>query len=1046
MLSRRNSSPTARVRRPKSTASIKSDQYGSQGFKPMDPETARLHARAAASHAYGRAKGSQLPGVAVETGLSRNTSKASTSAEHCSQLNSGYSIRFTGPTADVTGRKGITRRQATGRTKSAETGIDRDRHPRPSHQRLSAHRVESFITAIPQLDEDSKFEDSIASTPSSYRKLRKAKSMFSPRRTSSAAFTNGTPDSKSNSKKGGFSHRFSLDGRGDPTLRTTASSLHNGTRSLREAAHESQALDAAISMARDQYVLQLEQQRLKETRSFLLSPRVRRSNKASQKKFRDSSSISYGSAFSSANQRNDHPAENKIFGVKARKLSNSFKNKLKRVFQRSSQVAEALPVQQVDASRPHFRDYVAQDPVFEQEYKDVPVPDRDVLSRVSSREALRAESLRSMHSNENMSNGNSRVTSWTNSTAANTMATAQTIDKKRLSIIQEVGGPHQPSSSADRYGIPRRGYGVFRKPLRSISGSGPVTGPVDGHRIYSALMRRIDENSQTAGQEEVESVRGSDYGSTSFPLSAVPPRNTSVNTQRTADSIRIVPDDSQDAFTTSQGVRLSRSLPFNPVEDDHTGEFFSNRSALRKSRTLSIDMLSEATGMTPQQIAEHNERVRPEAKPQLREVRSSFFPHSSETQPLSTSPYRQAVAGSAATYTGTNGHQAKAIIEQERRSAHPNGITLSRNGTATGSVSAYSRTSSGETLKPFDSSVSLVNSVNDDAPGTAVIITTRSTKRHPAVVPDTGIEPSSARSSNEWKRWMSSEVASLENQSTEHIRINEVYRPQRVSHQRESAQIHGDDVQIGSGRVSSMTLKQPLAGMHHNMGPRPVLKQRNSEQMVDRFPLLAMGLPAKKNAAEHGNPSSSQRSSVPSRKISNVENERYSAGQLGRRYSNVPRMTSQTSLHSTASNSRTPDPQPNSFHRSASQSSAKLGPANRRQNLPTRSVANFQLRYSPERANRLRRMQSSNPKNLHDAVDERFGPLNSHHQENQIISENSTQTTPDAEYNVDGAGLSGPVTANKPVVGTEKMLDLFLNSRRRNMRISEESGMDPVFL
>jgi len=1061
MLSRGNSSASARIRRPKSTASIKTNQHSPLNCKPITPETARLHALAAASRAFGRANGLQAPSATVESGLSRNNTKAATNTEHSRQPKRGYSVRFTGPTSDVTERQDITRRQAAGLTDSTEVGIDGDRHPRPSHQRLSTEISESFLTAIPQLDEYSRFEDGVSSTQSSYRKLRKAKSMFSPRKTSSVVFTNGTPDSKPNNGKGDFSHRFSLDGRsrGDPTFRTSTSALHDVNEYLHRAVHESQATDTAIKMARDRYVRQLEKQRLKEKASFLLSPRVRRSEKASCKTVRDSSTTSYGSAISSSNQRNDHAAENKSFGVNARKLSSSIKNKLKRVFQRSSQTAEALPVQQVDASRPHFGDYVRQDPVFQQEYKDVPVPDGDVLSRVSSREAslrvassdadprLRAGSVRSMHSIENMSNGNSRVTSWTNSTAANTMATGHMIDKKRLSIIQEVGGPHQPSSSAGRYVTPRGGYGVFRKPIRSTSGSGRVTGPVDSHHVYAALMQKINENSPGAAKEVAEAAISGDYGGTNFPLSAVPLRTSSANTQRTANTIRAVPNDSQDGLTTPQGVRVSKSVIFNPVADDDTSEMFSTRPASRKYRGLSIEMLSEATGMTPQQIAEHNERARPEAKQQLREVRSSFFPHSSETQPLKTSPYRQAVAGRTATHTGTNDHPARVMNGKNYRSAQLSGASfLHRSGSATGSASAYSRTSSGNTTRPFESAVSLVKSGASGEPGTAVIITTRSTKRNSGVSPDTEPESSSARSSKEWKRWMSSQVANLENQTTERIQINEAYRPQRVGHQRENAQIHGDDVQIGSGRTSSMTSKQLLAGMHHNMGPRPVLKHRNSEQMVDRFPVIDIGPPAKRNVGEQRNPSLTQRSSVPSRTVSNMENVRYSASQLDGRYSDVHRMTSQTSLRSTASNSRAPVTHPNSFGRSASRSSEKLGSANRRYNLPTRSSANGQPRYSPERANRLRRMQSSNPKSLHDAVDERFGPLRPHNQENQIINENSGHATSDTEYNINGAGLSGPVTANNQAAGSGKMLDLFLSSRRRKMRISEESGMDPAFL
>ncbi|RMZ78630.1 hypothetical protein DV738_g3825, partial [Chaetothyriales sp. CBS 135597] len=90
------------------------------------------------------------------------------------------------------------------------------------------------------------------------------------------------------------------------------------------------------------------------------------------------------------------------------------------------------------------------------------------------------------------SNARSRVTSWTNSTVtASSLSTLQPgLERNRLSIIKEDGGPHQPSSSAGRH---LGGIRIFQEPLEREDENGDRLPAVDSQRLYSALMKRIGE-------------------------------------------------------------------------------------------------------------------------------------------------------------------------------------------------------------------------------------------------------------------------------------------------------------------------------------------------------------------------------------------------------------------------------------------------------------------------------------------------------------------------------------------------------------------------
>ncbi|KAF2104495.1 hypothetical protein NA57DRAFT_70699 [Rhizodiscina lignyota] len=189
---------------------------------------------------------------------------------------------------------------------------------------------------------------------------------------------------------------------------------------------------------------------------------------------------------------------------KTRSMSSTLRDKIMRVFRRSSQTQPAapLPQQQVVASRAHFGDLWDVTPTyFSSTAADIPPQGVDTLSRPRSRtlslnqihpEAGQALGSRqsSGSSRKTETQTRSRVTSWTDSTAADTIRTGH---NKRLSVIDEYGMPR-----------PVRELGQVEEEGNNLA---PVATPMLGRRIYDRLMRRQSEAATVAASEnEIQSA------------------------------------------------------------------------------------------------------------------------------------------------------------------------------------------------------------------------------------------------------------------------------------------------------------------------------------------------------------------------------------------------------------------------------------------------------------------------------------------------------------------------------------------------------------
>lgn len=201
--------------------------------------------------------------------------------------------------------------------------------------------------------------------------------------------------------------------------------------------------------------------------------------------------------------------------IKARKVSSSIKSRFKNLFINKSEDDTKLPAQQVEALRTHVSDVFDGDQFRSVGNETVGTLERRSVSRVSSHipslHAVRSsEQLRSRKGsidgfpdeNRHASDERSRVTSWA-STETNTVvaqrpqeSSSDELQKQRLSVITECG-LRAPSPSLTRPKLSLQTI-TSQEELAppTITERLPTGATVDSQRVYSALMKRVDEARQ----------------------------------------------------------------------------------------------------------------------------------------------------------------------------------------------------------------------------------------------------------------------------------------------------------------------------------------------------------------------------------------------------------------------------------------------------------------------------------------------------------------------------------------------------------------------
>ena len=717
--------------------------------------------------------------------------------------------------------------------------------------------------------------------------------------------------------------------------------------------------------------------------------RPRKSAKANtfRRTVRTSSSNSYGSAVGSQSQE---PSKSDGIGSRARSASTSFKNRLKKVFQRSVDTGGSLPKQQLDAGRPHFGDYMATSNGVQQHYEHhIPSPDNETLRRVDSRGSTSRDtsafvrpsnpgSIRSVHSDANSieAEAPSRVSSWATSTISSALAANQARENKRLSIIHEHGGPYQPSSSAQSYGDLSRRYAAFNDPVRDLSAGS----------LFSKLQKEIEQNKRVArlGKEI-------DRASMKPSIADLTPRGSSYKARNlSTGTISEESPESSDPFT---GVRTTNPVLFNPTATvgDNRGEG-SSKSDRHHCPSSDRPVPHEDGDLTP--------------KGPLREVKSTFFPPSTRLERSSTSPYRRAMATNGEEGTVIRGthipETSTATATEDKRTGFLHVRSVSR------SDSIYSRTTSGNTPAPSPSPPSLSDSETGRGVGIA-FVDSKPTRYEKSSSPTKQSRRSSAKSSGEWGRWLVHEVSQLE-RKTLSPSDGEVSPASTIGHKRERAQIDNDDVEIGKAQSSNNASKQLFPASSGSRASQPLTKSKPIENPTERPPLAEIG-------SSRFSVQKEQYSSQPAQPAE-LHNLRASHASLTNSSSNL-NLNKRYGINLKPSQSGSMD---------TLRTTSSVG------QLRAQISDNSSSHHSPEREARLRRMQSSN------SVEQK------RQQENKPFG-NYVGTPPSAggRENVRPSLVSSSSTdSHSP--GSQLMIERFLSDRRRDMKISEESGGDPAFL
>ena len=508
-MQRRNSTRSFKSlqhRKSTSTSSTKSVR-----LEHILPEMAERDAQAAAMQAFARAKNrnstdTPWPPPRYSSVLDTNSlGSVRNKVENSSGLRRQQSVRFIHPTPPPAPRTdtAYSDRTPTRSTRGGQSGptgiVVAPRYENSTFASGAASSVKStagdYTNALIMSEEHYTPEDDIASAPSSYRRIRKSRSMLIGSNLSSAA---GPPKE----------HR---------TLTTSTSGLPRLTKNATLQSDENRppmGLRAPKSMS---FLRSYRNQSMQLTNDT--GPAYLRSKPTGERGFKKSlRDVSNGAASISLRVPKDGSLRNK-----ARKASYGLKHKFKSLFAFGKEEADdnAFPPQQAQShmTRSGETESIAGD--VDDVFRIDSPADEGAMSRVTSGlpslhtvpsyQQLRSQqgSVESLTSDRNASDEKSRVTSWTNS-ETNTATTANSSggdwERQRLSVIKE-NGVHVSSFSARRR--PTRVNTCTPSSTNTLPPPPQPQSTINGERVYSALMKRVTgkiKRSQSRDSLNISSV------------------------------------------------------------------------------------------------------------------------------------------------------------------------------------------------------------------------------------------------------------------------------------------------------------------------------------------------------------------------------------------------------------------------------------------------------------------------------------------------------------------------------------------------------------
>lgn len=480
------------LRRPKSTRSIRRNRRSSFVSEPFDPGVARLQATAAASQAMRR------------------------SNERSSMESKRSYDRIGGPENLA----------VPSRRRPLDSPSVRGKEDNEDGSSLSAacyvQNQDTYPVSLGAINEFGGLDGRIASLPSSYRRLRKARSMFSTRQPTVSRLPQGI-----SSEAFGCGPRTSHEGsmqttpRMQSSLRRSMSFLRgSGVQQPSRPIRHAQSQDASIQLARSQFS--------QSRKPSLTNLKPRREHKPFRRTFRSVS----GSAMddSTGTPHSEKSKSSARIHGKARTFSSTIKKGLKRVLGISKSPEEHVSASDLPGDPPQWDDFQSST-AENQEYAAGSDFDSSPVQEYSP---ARPPTMRSARSNNSLATSRSRVTSWADSTAVPTITNRKSGDRNPLAIINE--NEVQTPGGRSSQGSPRPNMSV------------------DGQRLYSALMKHIGRNQTDDGDEDISLGRVKEHR-------PIPERASSLHTCRSRQTIRHVPSDDSLAsplsFATANGSRAS---------------------------------------------------------------------------------------------------------------------------------------------------------------------------------------------------------------------------------------------------------------------------------------------------------------------------------------------------------------------------------------------------------------------------------------------------------------------------------------------------------
>ncbi|KAJ4374871.1 hypothetical protein N0V83_001949 [Neocucurbitaria cava] len=543
MLARASSDAGTRVRRSKSTSTV--HKHPHPILQPLDPDVAQQHALAAATAAFARAQAHDANDRSAKRSSEMSRSKSNASRRSVtSQQGSHFPPR---PSSFRSSQPQKPAQSTSTQRQSRPSTINTEQFPpfytTPSGDRpLSGSRFLSTQPSITFSDNarpgsQPKTLRQSASSSVTSQQIRKARSMYY-----ASSVQTGSPIARPPAKFLTTSPPINVS----PATETPPAV--QPTRTLRPSPLAppripvSVTADESIDDARDKYLHNFQGKTIKHKPSIFLAPFKKRQDKAKEKGKRNNSAMTAVSVSShhtpddsmvdtSLNDFAPHPEPKE-----KRSFSGSLKSKFKRVFRRTSNKSQNLPVQQIDASRDYFSATYLSPPNVEETYA-IPSPDEETLQRVRSRTPVIEEarpaflrpgsrsssngsarstaSNRSLHSEVHaVSASASRVTSWGTSSEGDTL-TQRAI--KRLTVIHEakdsIGSETEylKSMVPKRKPIPPPSLAAFRDPLPVESLTEDYLTPVDPKRVFSALMREMGvSKAERAPSDSAERTPGAE--------------------------------------------------------------------------------------------------------------------------------------------------------------------------------------------------------------------------------------------------------------------------------------------------------------------------------------------------------------------------------------------------------------------------------------------------------------------------------------------------------------------------------------------------------